>query len=140
MLEGKSNRGQEAWRDLRVTDRDHLSDRGRSLEDDYFRKKDQELIERLRSAALADQARAETEQTRAEMQQMTGISDPELLCDLEAQGFTPETVMLLPLVPAVQMAWAERGVSAAERDLIVKLARSRGSSKGATPTRCWPGG
>lgn len=114
-----------------MTEKDHLSDRGRSLEDDYFRKKDQELIERLRSAALADRAQAETERTRAEMQQISGISDPELLRELEARGFTPETVMLLPLVPAVQMAWAEGGVSVAERDLIVKLARSRGVSEGS---------
>jgi hypothetical protein len=106
-------------------------ERGRSLEDDYFRKRDQELTERLRSAAAADRARAETEQVRTEMGQRTGISDPELLRDLVARGFTPDTVVLLPLVPAVQMAWAEGGVSGAERDLIVKLARSRGVVEGS---------
>ena len=114
-----------------MTDRDQLAERGRSLEDDYFRKKDQELIERLREAARADRARAETERARAEMAQQTGIGDPELLRDLEARGFTPDTVRLLPLVPAVQVAWAEGGVSAAERDLIVELARSRGVTEGS---------
>lgn len=114
-----------------MTGRDHIAERGRSLEDDYFRKKDQELIERLRSAALADRARAEADQARAEMEQKSGISDLELLRDLEARGFTPETVMLLPLVPAVQVAWAEGGVSAAERDLIVMLARNRGVAEGS---------
>ena len=41
----------------------------------------------------------------------TGLSDPELLRDLNELGFTPETVTLLPLVPIVQVAWAEGGVS-----------------------------
>ena len=109
-----------------MTDRDPLAERGRTLEDDYFRKKDQELIEKLRSAAAAEKAQAEQSQARAALGQKAGITDPDLLADLQALGFTPDTVVLLPLVPAVQMAWAEGGVSPAERDLIVQLARSRG--------------
>lgn len=111
-----------------MADRDTFAERGRSLEDDYFGKKDQELIEKLRSAAAADQA-------RATMGQQVGITDPALLLELEALGFTPDTVALLPLVPAVQMAWAEGGVSAVERDLIVKLARSRGIGAGSAADR-----
>ena len=45
-------------------------------------------------------------------------------------GYTPETVMLLHLVPLIQTAWAEGGVSQKERDLIVKAARSRGITEG----------
>ena len=37
---------------------------------------------------------------------------------------------LLPLVPILQMAWAEGGVSQSERDLIVRFARSRGIAEG----------
>jgi hypothetical protein len=37
-----------------MTDRDRLAERGRSLEDDYFRTRDQELIEKMRGAAAAD--------------------------------------------------------------------------------------
>ena len=111
-----------------MADRDYFADHGRLREDDYFRQKDQELIEKLRSAAAAERA-------RAEMGQKLGITDPELLQELEARGFTPDTVVLLPLVPAVQMAWAEGGVTAAERDLIVKLARSRGIEAGSAADR-----
>jgi hypothetical protein len=111
-----------------MADKDLLAERGRSLEDDYFRRKDQELIEKLRRTAAADRA-------RVEMGQQVGISDPEMLLELEALGFTPDTVVLLPLVPAVQMAWVEGGVSAAERDLIVKLARSRGIEEGSAADR-----
>ena len=34
-----------------MTDKDGLAERGRAMEDDYFRKRDQELIEELRRAA-----------------------------------------------------------------------------------------
>jgi hypothetical protein len=69
------------------------------------------------------------------MGQKVGITDPELLKELDALGFTPETVVLLPLVPVVQMAWAEGDVSAAEGALLVKLARSRGIAEGSAADR-----
>ena len=109
-------------------DKDIFAERGRSLEEDYFRKKDRELIEKMRQAAAADRA-------RTEMGQKVGITDPALLAELESLGFTPETVTLLPLVPIVQVAWAEGGVSDAERKLILQLARSRGITDGSAADR-----
>jgi hypothetical protein len=107
-----------------MPERDSLADRGRALEDEYFRKKDRELIERMRQAAAADELRSGLGRT-------TGLQDPGLLQELSDLGFTPETVGLLPLVPVIQMAWAEGGVTAAERDLIVGLARKRGIAPGS---------
>jgi hypothetical protein len=111
-----------------MTDKDIFAERGRSLEEDYFRKKDRELIEKMRTAAAAEQA-------RSDMGQKVGISDPALLAELEALGFTPDTVVLLPLVPLLQVAWAEGGVSNAERAIIVQLARSRGIADGTAADR-----
>lgn len=105
-----------------------LGDRGRSLEEDYFRKKDRELIEKMRQAAAAEAA-------RLELSAKSGLQDPELLKELQELGFTPDTVVLLPLVPLVQVAWAEGGVSDAERKLILQLARSRGVSEGSAADR-----
>jgi hypothetical protein len=102
-----------------VVDKDILSERGRSLEDEYFRKRDAEIVEKMRKAAAAADA-------QAELGKRTGITDPALLTELQALGFTADTVGLLPLVPAVQIAWAEGGVTAAERFTLVKLARARG--------------
>ena len=84
---------------------------GRALEDDYFREKDRELVDRLRRAG--------------------GLTDAGLLQELHDLGFTPETVSLLPLVPAVQTAWAEGGASRATRDLMLKIARTRGIASGS---------
>jgi hypothetical protein len=107
-----------------MSDHDVFAERRRALEEEYFRKKDRELIEKMRQAA-------EDEQARREMGRKTGLLDAARLQELQDLGFTPETVILLPLVPVVETAWAEGGVSAAERHLIVKLARSRGVAEGS---------
>jgi hypothetical protein len=100
----------------------------RSREDEYFWKKDQELVEKMRRAAEAERA-------KREMGAKAGFADPELIHELAALGFTTDTVVLLPLMPLVQMAWAEGGVSDSERQLIVKLARSRGIEAGTAADR-----
>jgi hypothetical protein len=107
-----------------MAERDGLSDQGRKREEDYFRKRDRELIERMRQAAAA-------EQSRRELEAKTGLQDPEMLRDLQELGFTPDTIALLPIVPILQVAWAEGGVSDAERKLIVQLARARGIAAGS---------
>jgi hypothetical protein len=91
----------------------------RDHEEDYFRKQDRELIERMRKAAAQDAARART-----------GIQDPDLLRDLADLGFSGDTVSLLPLVPIIQVAWADAEVSPAERKLILEIARLRGIAEG----------
>jgi hypothetical protein len=107
-----------------MSDRDAFKDRGRGLEEEYFQKKERALIEKMRQAAAAEQA-------RHDIGRKTGISDPALLQELQDLGFTPDTIELLPLVPLIQVAWAEGGVTPAERDVIVKLARSCGIDAGS---------
>jgi tellurite resistance protein len=97
----------------------------RDHEEHYFRKQDQVLIERMRRAGAAEQAR------RA-LGEKTGLEDPELLQEIEQLGFTAETVSLLPLVPLLQVAWAEGTISAPERALIWEFARKRGIAEGTT--------
>jgi hypothetical protein len=106
-----------------MTEHDTLAERGRALEDEYFRKRDRELIEKMRKAAMADQ-------TRNELGQKTGLQDPALLKELQDLGFTPDTVVLLPIVPVLEMAWAEGGITPAERDLLIQLARRRNIAEG----------
>jgi hypothetical protein len=105
-----------------------LGDRGRAIEDEYFRRKDRELIERLREASAAAQV-------REDLGRKAGLADPKLVEELQELGFTPETVNLLPLVPVIQIAWAEGGVTIAEREMIHGLARSRGIEPGSAADR-----
>lgn len=111
-----------------MADTDALSLRRRALEEEYFRKKEQELIEKLRR-------RGEEAAKRRQLGERVGVADEEILKDLQALGYTPETVMLLHLVPLVQVAWAEGDVSDRERDLIVEAARSRGIEQGSAADR-----
>jgi hypothetical protein len=106
-----------------VTDRDAFAERGRSLEEEYFHRKEREVIDKLRVRAAADEQ-------RRRLAEKAGVADDEVLRDLQDLGYTPETVMMLYLVPVIQIAWAEGGVSEKERALIVKAARSRGITEG----------
>ena len=111
-----------------MTDRDAFAARGRALEEEYFRKREQDLIEKLRRRAAA-------EAERHRLGEQAGVADEEILQDLQDLGYTPETVMLLHLVPLVQMAWAEGGVSDSERALILEAARARGVEAGSPADR-----
>jgi hypothetical protein len=91
----------------------------RTNEEEYFHKKDRELIEKLRKQA----------RIREELRQLgekVGVTDPAIIQELTELGFTPETVKLLPLIPVLETAWAEGGVSPEERQLLIDVARQRG--------------
>lgn len=111
-----------------MAESDALGNRRRGLEEEYFRKREQELIEKMRQRAAADAA-------RRKMGEQAGVADEEILQDLQALGYTADTVMLLHLVPLVQMAWAEGSVSDRERQLIIEAARARGIEAGSPADR-----
>ena len=102
-----------------MTNKDAFSDRRRALEDEYFRKKDKALIEKMRRRILL-------EVERRKMARAIGAADDETLRDLQEMGYTPDMLMLLHLVPLVQVAWAEGRVTRNERGLIFEVARLRG--------------
>src|SRR6185503_5097494 len=107
-----------------MSEHDAFAERGRALEEEYFRKKDRELVEKMRRAAAADQA-------RGEHSAQTGVSDPSVLAELQELGFAADTVAVLPLVPVLELAWAEGGITPAERQVLVSLARNRGIAEGS---------
>lgn len=107
-----------------MADKDAFRERGRALEEDYFRRREQELIAKMREKAAADTA-------RAELGAKTGVADAELLQALQELGYTSDTISLLHVVPLVQMTWADGSVSMRERDLIIEAARARGIETGS---------
>jgi hypothetical protein len=111
-----------------MADNELFGNRRRAKEDEYFRRQEQELIEKLKQ-------RGREEATRLRMAEHSGVADEEILRDLQDLGYTPETVMLLHLVPLLQMAWAEGSVSTGERDLILEAARARGIDKDSAADR-----
>jgi hypothetical protein len=107
-----------------MSNNDAFDDRRKAQEEGYFRKKEQELIEQMRK-------RAEAEKERADISEVSGIVDTELLQSLQDLGLTRETVLLLHLVPLVHMAWVDGDVSTRERDLIFDVAAARGVVEGS---------
>jgi hypothetical protein len=104
--------------------KDAFTEREHSLEEAYFRKRDHELLDQIhRQKAL------ETE--RRQMAEVIGVHDQDLLGALQDLGFHLNTVQLLHIVPLVQVAWAQDGISEIERERILRFAHIRGVEPGS---------
>ena len=107
---------------------DAFEERRRAHEEGYFRKKEQELIENMR-------ARAAQKESHEAIGEAMGVEDDAVLASLHDLGFTRETVTLLHLVPLIQVAWIDGGISQRERDLIFEVAATRGVEDGSPAWR-----
>jgi hypothetical protein len=102
-----------------------LRDRGRSLEDEFFRREDKRLTERLNELRAA-------EATREALGKASGITKPAVLEKLMELGIRAETVAALSIVPLVEVAWADGALDAKERRVVVERAGiDRDSTAGA---------
>jgi hypothetical protein len=98
---------------------DLIAKRRGASEEDYFQRKERELIEKLRK-------RREAEAQRQELSEGTGTSNEEVLQTLQDLGYTRDTVLLLHLIPLISVAWADDKVTGPERELIIEAAKLRG--------------
>lgn len=103
-------------------DKDMFKERERSLEEEYFRKHEAKLIEKLRERGRLDEiAEALAVKLR--------IDNPELLRRIMALGVTLDTGAAFLLAPLVQVAWAEGRVTDRERETVLRIAGERGIEK-----------
>jgi hypothetical protein len=87
-------------------------DKPSKTEDEYFHRRDRELLEQKR--------RVEAEVgARQALASALGVTNDDLMHRLQAQGITPELTVLLPWLPAIQVAWL-KSLTAAERDWLVE--------------------
>jgi hypothetical protein len=96
-----------------------FEDIGKGREEAYFRQKETELIEELRR-------RFQEKQERERFAEEVGVHDERILSAFEELGFSRETVTILHLIPLVQVAWSDTGVSESERRKIHEIAKLRG--------------
>jgi len=94
-----------------------------TTEQEYFHRLDVELIDQMRK-------RAALEEERRRLSEVTQVKDEAILDALAEVGFDHGNAILLHLVPLLQVAWVDGSVSSAERDRIVREARSRGIDEG----------
>jgi hypothetical protein len=92
-------------------------------EEAYFRQKEMELVEKLRR-------KFHEKREREHLADEIGVHDEQILSAFEELGFTRETVTILHLVPLVQVAWSDGGVTEAERAKISDMAALRGVTPG----------
>ncbi|HWQ70524.1 MAG TPA: hypothetical protein VN494_11360 [Patescibacteria group bacterium] len=105
-------------------DPENLRDRGRDLEDEFFHREDQRLIERLNELKAV-------ETTREALAKASGITKPAVLDRLIALGIRAETVTALFMVPLVEVAWADGTLDAKERRAILDRAGDSGVARGS---------
>ncbi|HEU4368414.1 MAG TPA: hypothetical protein VFV05_09335 [Methylomirabilota bacterium] len=101
-----------------------LRDRGRSLEDEFFRREDQRLLARLNELKAA-------ETTREALAKAAGITKPAVLDALVKAGIRAETVAALSIVPLVEVAWADGTLDPNERRAVLDRAGDSGIARGS---------
>jgi hypothetical protein len=100
-----------------------MEERGNSLEEEFFRKQNAELLEKMR-------AQSEADATRQALAEATGISDAAVLDRLAADGLTGASATALSLAPLVAVAWADRKLEEKERSAVLKGAEEAGVAAG----------
>ena len=100
-----------------------LAERSRKSEDDYFRRREQELVEKLRK-------KAEAEAHRKGLAEAIGLENEQILDLLREMGFDRATVVVLFLVPLLQVAWSDGSITEGEKGLILEAAHAHGVKEG----------
>jgi hypothetical protein len=101
-----------------------LEKRGRTLEDEFFHRVDQQLMEQMR-------AKMEAEEQRKALAAACGLADERLLDALAAAHVTPESLAALTLVPLVRVGWADGRMEAPERAAILQAAAENNCPPGS---------
>jgi hypothetical protein len=102
-----------------------LRDRGKSLEDEFFRREDQRLLARLQELQTA-------EMNREALAKASGITKTDVLDKLLQLGIRAETLAALSIVPLVEVAWADGTLDAKERRAVLDHAADAGIAGGST--------
>ena len=99
-----------------------LEDRRKALEEEFFRRENEKLRQKLR-------AEQEAKQNVEALAQQSGIRDESLLNELIDHGVSAETLSALVLVPLVAVAWAVGELDDRERAAILSAASDLGVSR-----------
>jgi hypothetical protein len=97
----------------------------RNLEDLFFIKEDQKLIEKLRTMK-------KLQETKEELSKVSGIKNDKVLQKLVDLNIRPETLASLTIVPLIEVAWADGTVDDKERTAVLKAIEHLGFAKGST--------
>jgi hypothetical protein len=97
---------------------DAFANRGKMLEDAFFKDRDQKLIEKLRGELSSFEE-------KKKLAHVSGIVEDRVLHNLVQAGVKAETLAAVSLIPMVEIAWCDGSVSAEERDAVLNAAVSQ---------------
>lgn len=103
-----------------------LKDKARALEDSFFARENERVLEELRAAA-------KREEKKLEFRKTLKVDSDEVLEALIELEVAPETVVAFSLVPLVEVAWADGEIQDRERKAILDAAVEKGV-EGGSPT------
>jgi hypothetical protein len=107
-----------------MADHHILGERGKALEDEFFRKEDARLVAKLRELKAK-------ENTREELARVSGIKNTAILDRLVELGIHSETLVALSIVPLAEVAWADGAIDAKEEQAILDRAAKAGVTPGS---------
>ena len=100
--------------------------RGRALEEAFFQKRDQELLEKMRGEL-------ESFEESRKLAHVSGIVQDQVLMNLVKAGIKAQTLAAVTTIPMVEVAWCDGAVNAAERSAILNAAANMGIKPGTAP-------
>ena len=98
---------------------DSLADRGRELEEAFFRQMNQKLTDKL-------QAENKKKLDKQAITQLTGIQHEELLERLVAMNLGAATVAAFALLPVIEVAWADGRIDDKEKSAVLQASKQAG--------------
>jgi hypothetical protein len=112
---------------------DPFSERRKSLEEQFFKDKDRQLMERMRGELSALEA-------KKQLAHVSGIVEERVLENLVKAGVKAETLAAVTMIPIVEVAWADGSVTSEERDAVLNAAAAQGVQPDTAPyeiLRAW---
>ncbi|MCH2183751.1 MAG: hypothetical protein MK108_17270 [Mariniblastus sp.] len=103
---------------------DFIQERGKALENQFFRAKDQHLLDQIRQEM-------QDEDSRKALAAASGIQEEGVLAELVENHVSAESLTSVSLIPLVAVAWADHTMEANERRTILTAATSAGIEPGS---------
>ncbi len=94
---------------------DALKERGKSLEEAFFKQEESKQLEGHRKKLQIK-----------ELAEASGLDNGEALAPLVELGVTPDTMAAIALVPLIHVAWADGNMDDSEREAILSAADEKG--------------
>ncbi|OYP28901.1 hypothetical protein [Rhodopirellula sp. MGV] len=104
-----------------MNDTDTIHQRGHVLEDLYFRRVDDTLLQSMRE-------KSKRVAMLRELANIAAVDDPELLNHMLDLNINASTIAAFTLTPLVFVAWADGTVTSGERQMVISAALTRGVS------------